>query len=231
LTKQGRQICLVSLLVAGTWAIPHVASACSCLPPEPPQGALEKAEAVFVGRVIAIEDQGGGETLPERAYQFEVSRFWKGEGAETITLTSALSSAACGRSYAMDEEYLVYATSDRKGGLADYLCSRTRTVISADEDLAVLGPGQQVQHTPEVTAPSDQEPPRIEPTPEPVASDPPATEPSSKGCAIAHAEDPSQRTPPLGLALLVLASGVVGRRRRLREEPPSGPVARPRPNV
>lgn len=198
LTKQqGRQICLVSLLLAGTWAIPHVASACSCLPPEPPKEALEKAEAVFVGRLIEAREEGGGDMLARRRYQFEVSRYWKGEPSKTTTLTSAVSSAACGRSYAQDEEYLIYASVDANGGgLVDFLCSRTRTLASADEDLAVLGPGEIIETPQTTTTPSDREPPRIEPP----SSGPPTTEPSPKGCAISTTES----TPPLGLAVLLL---------------------------
>ncbi len=209
LPKQVRQICLVSLLVAGTWAIPHVASACSCLPPEPPKEALEKAEAVFVGRVLEVHEEGGGNMLARRRYRFEVSRFWKGELGETITVSSAVSSAACGRSYTQDEQYLIYASTDANGGgLVDFLCSRTRTLASADEDLAVLGPAEVVQTPPTTTTPSDQEPPRIEPPSEP-ASEPPATEPSPKGCTIS-VTDP---TPPLSLAVLLLV-GIAGRRHR-----------------
>ncbi|HFE44141.1 MAG TPA: hypothetical protein ENJ18_01425 [Nannocystis exedens] len=210
MTKQVRQICLVSLLVAGAWAIPHVASACSCLPPEPPKEALEKAQAVFVGRVLEISEEGGGDMLARRRYRFEVSRFWKGELGETITLSSAASSAACGRSYAQDEQYLIYASTDPNGGgLVDFLCSRTRTLASADEDLAVLGPGKVVETPLPTTTPSDREPPRIEPPQDP-ASEPPATEPSPKGCTISATES----TPPLGLAVLLLLSIAFRRNRR-----------------
>ncbi len=200
----------MSLLVAGTWVIPHVASACSCLPPEPPKEALEKAEAVFVGRLVEVSEEGGGNMLARRRYQFEVSRYWKGELGKTTTLTSAVSSAACGRSYAQDEEYLIYASVDANGGgLVDFLCSRTRTLASADEDLAVLGPGEAIA-APQTTTPSDREPPRIEPLSD-AASGPPTTEPPPKGCRISTTES----TPPLGLAVLLLI-GIAGCRRRPR---------------
>ena len=207
-TGQGRRICLVSLLVAGTWAIPHVASACSCLPPEPPQGALDKAEAVFVGRVVVADDAGTGDTFRRIRYQLEVSRTWQGDLGATVTLTSAANSAACGRSFALDEEYLVYASADQNGDLTDSLCSRTRTLVSADEDLTVLGPGQLPETAAPTTSPSDQEPPRIEP-PATDPNAPPATEPA-KGCAIAGT------TPPFGLTALLLLGFVGVARRRDR---------------
>jgi len=209
-TEQGRRICLVSLLVAGSWAIPHVASACSCLPPEPPKDALDKAEAVFVGRVVVADDAGADDTFRRIHYQFEVSRSWKGEPGATVTLSSAASSAACGRSFALDEEYLVYASADQSGDLTDSLCSRTRTLVSADEDLAVLGPGRLPETAAPTTAPSDQEPPRIDPPAEDPAAAPPVTEAAAKGCAIAGTR------PPLGLTALLLLgiAGLVGRRER-----------------
>ncbi len=209
-TEQGRRICLVSLLVAGSWAIPHVASACSCLPPEPPKDALDKADAVFVGRVVVADDAGAGDTFRRIRYQFEVSRSWKGDPGATVSLSSAADSAACGRSFALDEEYLVYAYADQSGELTDSLCSRTRTLVSADEDLAVHGPGKLPESATPTTAPSDQEPPRIDPPAQAPTATPPATEASAKGCTIADG------SPPLSLAALLLLglAGVIGRRQR-----------------
>jgi len=211
-TEQGRRISLVSLLVAGSWAIPHVASACSCLPPEPPKQALDSAEAVFVGRLIAADDASADDTVRRIYYQFQVSRAWKGELGATVTLSSAASSAACGRGFALDDEYLIYASADQSGELTDSLCSRTRTLVSADEDLALLGPGRPPAPNTAApsTAPSAQEPPRIEPPAKDHEATPPVTEAAAKGCAIAGT------SPPLSLAsLLILGiAGVVRRRER-----------------
>lgn len=195
----------MSLLVAGMWGIPHVSRACSCLPPEPPQAAFEQSAAVFVGVTVAVAEIGGGDTLPRRRYDFEVKGFWKGDPPRRVALTSAASSAACGRSFDVGEAYLVYASAGPDGELVDHLCSRTRPRASADEDLEVLGPPQVHQKEAPPAEPSDREPPRIEPPP---PADPPATEPPPKqGCTVTA-------PPPVAVALPLLVAAFGRRRRR-----------------
>lgn len=205
LAGQVRRICSAGVIAASLWGIPHAAEACSCLPPPPPHEALEQSAAVFEGRAAAIAEVADG-PLADRRYELEVLRFWKGELGDTVTITTASSSAACGRSYEIGEIYLVYAVQDPESGeLRDYLCSRTRPLRGADEDLAVLGPGT----TPTTPAPEegteDREPPRIEPKP---PTEPPPSEPR-RGCRID--EGPGA---PLALGLVVLVA--LARRRRAR---------------
>lgn len=194
----------MSVLVAAMWGIPHVSRACSCLPPEPPQAAFEQAAAVFVGEAaVVVEEVGGGDTLARRRYEFDVLGFWKGDPPRRVALTSAASSAACGRSFETGQVYLVYASAGPDGELVDHLCSRTRLRASADEDLEALGPWQVHGKEAPPTEPSDREPPRIEPPP---PADPPATEPPPKqGCTVAP-------PPPVAVALPLLFAAF--RRRR-----------------
>ena len=60
-------------------------------------------------------------------------------GMEVRVLTNS-SGAACGRKYTKGGTYLIYA-SMRDNAIHDSLCSRTRTLESATDDLAVLGEG------------------------------------------------------------------------------------------
>lgn len=195
---------IAGLLAWFVWVDPHTARACSCLPPEPPALALSHADAVFEGRVLSLsavapEDAAFGGEL---RYELELQRVWKGELPDVVVLTTPSSSAACGRSFEIGGRYLVYAARGQRGELADFLCSRTRRISGADEDLAVLGPARARAA---VEAPrQDREPRRIEPPPAPAAQPPP----SARGCAIA--DDPLPAPAALGL----LALALLARRRR-----------------
>lgn len=124
-------------------AVPRPAHACSCAAPPAPAVALGRADAVFAGRVTAIDTPllsritGSGNV---RQVTFAVSDVWKGEVPQEITLSTAASSAACGYEFDQGDDYLVYAGESRDG-LSTGLCSRTQPLSTATEDLRALGSG------------------------------------------------------------------------------------------
>ena len=209
---------LAAAIAAAVFALPAPrARACSCLPPPPPPRALEHADAVFEGRMFAQAPAGNQQIR----FEFEVRRVWKGEVPAKVAVLSHEHSATCGRRYESGVTYLVYARA-RDGVLHDGLCSRTRTLDKADEDLAALGEG----HPPaaggaEATAggPPVEEPPRVVPDPAPaepdpaggprtrVSDEPPPADTSPRGCRVAPA-------PPPAAAFASLA--LLGLRRRRR---------------
>lgn len=168
--------------------------------PPPPAVAAERAEAVFEARVDGVAGSTGPAGPGVVRYELAVLRVFKGDVAAAAQLTTRASSAACGRSFVIGKRYLVYAGRNEDGELTDSLCSRTRLVSTADEDLAVLGAGAPPQSTPIATDVQSREPPRIEPPPLPAG---PAT--ARRGCEIGG----------LGGAggLLVLAALALRRRR------------------
>lgn len=115
------------------------AEACKCKAPPPPKEALAASAAVFSGKVTKIE--------PDRGYgllvTLKVASVWKGvDGAEVVVHTPR-DSAACGVSFKEGSEFLVYA--DKMKGddielLTTNLCTRTKLLADAKEDLAELGP-------------------------------------------------------------------------------------------
>jgi hypothetical protein len=129
--------CLVFALFAAD------AAACSCLAPGPPAQEMEKADAVFSGRVAAVEPaepRDGAVRFPRMRVTLELDRVWKGcEEGEEVALWTALDSAACGYEFASGERYLVYAYAADDGSLTTSLCSRTRPLGQAAEDLEALG--------------------------------------------------------------------------------------------
>lgn len=122
---------------------PALLSACTCAPPGPPEQELERADAVFSGKVEAIEPAPMPEDHPQWPSRLEVSlrllAVWKGvpEG-DRVTVSTASQSAACGFGFEKGKKYLVYAY-DSGEMLTATLCSRTALLKQADQDLAGLG--------------------------------------------------------------------------------------------
>ena len=142
---------LLALVFVATIVIaqPNCAYACSCVPPGTPAEELSKSDAVFLGKVIAVN-------LPNKPIEsssdvttvtFETSQVWKGQVTKTLVLTTPGSSASCGVTFEQDQEYVVYARVN-EGVLATNLCSRTNTASNAADDIAALHAGQ----APEINA-------------------------------------------------------------------------------
>jgi hypothetical protein len=132
---------LLPSLVCGVSSLMAFASgaalACSCAPPPAPKVALERATAVFAGKVTSVEEKGH-----QKQVTFEVRRSWKGIAGDTVMVTTASHSAACGFNFEVQKEYLVYGS---KGENAEFLstniCTRTKPLAQARDDLAELGEG------------------------------------------------------------------------------------------
>ncbi len=116
-------------------ALPSPAHACSCAEPPPPALALQRAAAVFEGTAIAAIASDDGQTAN---VGLRVSRQWKGTPGETISVMTAANPATCGFPFESGKTYLVYAET-MNGQLAVSLCSRTRPIEAADDDIASLG--------------------------------------------------------------------------------------------
>ena len=134
----------VILAVAAVLALAgYEAAACSCAPPPAPTAALEKATAVFTGKVTAMEIAGGSGM--GMLVTLKAGRAWKGVESATVRLHTNRSSAACGYGFRVGGQYLVYAyASQAHGVLATNLCTRTRALSQAAGDLAELGQGNPV---------------------------------------------------------------------------------------
>jgi MYXO-CTERM domain-containing protein len=193
---------LVALFAAAALA-PSRAHACMCVQTNV-QAAYDGSAAVFEGFVKEVGEpqSDASDAGRRRAVRMEIVSAWKGAEGEQVTVFTAADSAMCGYTFQVERSYLVYAVSG-PGGLEVSLCSRTRPMAEAGEDLAHLGMG---------ATPVD---PNAKPPPEPkgtAKADPPARG-GCAGCAVAGS-DPRSGIAALACMGLVLA--VLGRRRRLR---------------
>lgn len=128
--------------------------------------ALKHADAVFIGKVVAIEDEANDRIhkLPQeeqiaawrkaldvyraagsiwgphwgRRVTFEVAKSWKGPTTDTIEVWTGQGGGDCGLNVGEDVSYVVFARSSN-GLLQASACSLTKALPCAKELLSELG--------------------------------------------------------------------------------------------
>lgn len=118
-------------LVAGL-SLSDAALACSCIVTPDAQVARDGSDAVFSGTVTGIARTGRMLKVT-----IQVDRAWKGVQCGEVTLETAADGATCGFGFEEGKSYLVYAAEEN--GLTTNLCTRTRSIDQADEDVGALG--------------------------------------------------------------------------------------------
>jgi MYXO-CTERM domain-containing protein len=200
--------------------VPSEAEACSCIPTKDAVTSARDADAVFEGKLVAIDTPkpAGPHDLPMKVFTFEVKRTFKGQLDGQVRVQTTDNSAACGRDFGkVGDGWLIYARIDDQGQLNDGLCSRTMPIADAAADIAELeanadtlddeNPPAQPPPDDDDIPPSEEEPRPIE---APVEPEPGPTEPGKKGCSIGDASP----EPITSLALLGLFALPWSRSRR-----------------
>ena len=108
----------------------------------PPKESLEKSTTVFAGKVVDIDVPSGIviSSADPMKVTFDVSKVWKGPNYKTLVVTTARDGTSCGYSFKQGEEYIVY-TYGEGDKLSTGICSRTKLLANAQEDLVGLGEG------------------------------------------------------------------------------------------
>jgi MYXO-CTERM domain-containing protein len=197
------RLALVFVLAVVLLGAHRTAEACSCLRPEGPREELLKFAAVFEGRVVTVTPGDGGFDVA-----LEVARAWKGVATPTVTVATAESSAACGFAFAEGESYLLYA-DEIEGRLAVTICSRSREIAGAGEDLEAFGAPSYLPGATATPAPAPDPAPVSPGEPIPIEPPPPPPPPKSGGCAGCSATPASE---PSFFAILLLALPLLRRR-------------------
>lgn len=138
------RLCILFVLGAAIVAAqPTCVFACSCRPPGTPAQELGQADAVFLATVVDVNAPSGPirSSADSTTVTLDVAKVWKGQVTRTLVLITPGSSASCGVSFEQGKAYVVYGRVS-EGALTTNLCSRTRPIGDATEDLAALGPGQ-----------------------------------------------------------------------------------------
>jgi hypothetical protein len=156
-------VMIAAMLVA------RVADACSCLPLQQPCEAVWKSRHVFTGTVTAIRS-----TADQDVVTFRVERTWRDDipGRSlppTVIVSTPRDGAACGYAFVRGRTYLVYAGSPLMNAarLFTGLCTRTRPIEHAAEDLAYFSEMESRARTSRISGqvrplPDDVSPPPVE---------------------------------------------------------------------
>jgi hypothetical protein len=134
-----------SFLIASLFMLVGVRSglACTCAPPQSATQELKRATAVFSGKVLeAKRHKQSADLFASVEVVFEVEKVWKGVDEKTVSIFTSSQSSACGYRFKEGRTYLVYAHGIAEGRLATSICSRTRRLKDAREDLKELGTGK-----------------------------------------------------------------------------------------
>ena len=142
-------VSLVLTLVVAFLLIPaSEAAACSCENPGPPCQNTFRVDAVFTGSVVNITALPiDGPPLPPGAIRmggtlrvdFSIDQAFRGVQGSTVSVLTSAMSPACGYEFKQGERYLVYAYGSKDGTeLRTSICSRTRHISEANEDLQFL---------------------------------------------------------------------------------------------
>ena len=116
---------------------PSRLEACSCAGPGLACEAAWQADAVFVGRVVAVDSLPAAAAAGRRVDMTVVESF-SGFQLSQVSVFTGYGSTDCGVSFDMGESYLVYAHQSREGRFTTSSCTRTSSVSRATEDLAYL---------------------------------------------------------------------------------------------
>jgi Tissue inhibitor of metalloproteinase len=133
------------LLVVSLMFSTDTSLACTCAPAKSAAQELERSTAVFSGKVVEIKRHKQAKDIFARVeVVFRVEKSWKGVERRTVSVFTSSQSSACGYGFKEDRTYLVYAHGDAEGRLSTSICSRTRRLKDAGEDLEELGAGSNI---------------------------------------------------------------------------------------
>jgi len=115
---------------------------CTCAGSSPPCEEFWSVDAVFTGTVVSSGEVsvGDGEFKREmRLVHLTVDQPMRGMQSSAVDVVTGWGGGDCGYGFKIGEHYLVYAYRDDKGKrLETSICTRTRLLTEADEDLAFI---------------------------------------------------------------------------------------------
>lgn len=129
------------VMAALTLAAENDALACSCMLSGPPCQAAWTADVVFTGTVRSMEQidhNASGTPYRSVLVRFDVERGFVNVVPGPVEIVTGTGGGDCGYSFATGGRYLVYAWKTPSSRLSTGICSRTRPLDEAEEDLRYL---------------------------------------------------------------------------------------------
>jgi hypothetical protein len=120
--------------------LPSRSDACSCMGGIPLCQSLWTTGAVFSGQVVGIEEvpEKTGSVFMRRNVTLRVLDVFRGTVGSTVEVITGLGGGDCGYAFQKGEQYLVYASANAAGALSTGICSPTKTLATAAQDIAYL---------------------------------------------------------------------------------------------
>lgn len=134
----------MSILLIGSF--PSITNACSCAELPSVEEEFERSQAVFSGKVVDVREKRSLKGELTKSVLFEVTNTWRGVKQSQIIITTGQGGGSCGFHFNEGQEYLVYAYESTMYGaksLVTTICDRTNELSVLQEDLTILGEGQQ----------------------------------------------------------------------------------------
>ena len=137
------RLSLIVVVAACLWTTQARLAACSCIGGIPACQATWQAHAVFVGEVLEIgdappADRSDSGSLYRRQVSVRVIESFRGGLEPSVKVFTGSGGGDCGYAFASQQAYLIYAHRLPNGRLTTGICSRTRPVGEAVDDLAYL---------------------------------------------------------------------------------------------
>jgi hypothetical protein len=98
-----------------------------------------KAKAVFVGTVIeskTVKVKQDSSEWPQRLVRLSIDEAFTGVEGPQVEILTGLGDGDCGIGFRTTQQYLVYAYETKDGQLQTSICTRTKPISKAAEDLA-----------------------------------------------------------------------------------------------
>jgi hypothetical protein len=112
------------------------AGACTCVGVGAPCQAFFEVSAVFVGKVLSVDDHRESSALTERRVRLEVAEAFRGVTSQELDVDTGRGGGDCGYPFKLGESYLVYAHAKDGQTLTTSICTRTMALRDAQNDLA-----------------------------------------------------------------------------------------------
>jgi len=128
------------LLLALAGFLPGRSEACSCISGGPPCQEYFRFDAVFTGVVQSIGELDDTQEAPflRRRVAISIDRGYRGVDGKTAEIVTGGGGGDCGYAFTRGQRYLVYARRAPDGRLTVSICSRTRPIAEAADDLRYI---------------------------------------------------------------------------------------------
>ncbi|WP_428909984.1 hypothetical protein [Niallia sp. Krafla_26] len=107
---------------------------------------FERSQVIFSGKVVEVKEKRSLKGYVTKSVLFEVTKTWKDASQSQIIITTGQGDGDCGIDFKEGEDYLVYANESTMYGaesLVSNICSRTNELSASQEDLVILGEGNE----------------------------------------------------------------------------------------